>query len=141
MRAALSDVPALRAQLTALLSLPCMGVAREAADDLPRVQSVEGMKRWWQSGGERWLRQYLAPMPSVAEEVDEDDVDSREIVYPPTEPRLLSRETLAPNEPLQDLLCAQGDSACASESVPWLARMESVFETVAWRSVPMRDND
>jgi hypothetical protein len=117
-----TDVAIAIGNLYALLKSECFLPAAET-DRIPKPDSTIALKRWWRDGGHEWFASYLklpmqgdvgAPRPYVAVQPD-------------------VRRTLAfsiqPGHPLRPLVCPVEDSRCGVETVGWIQRAESAFDT------------
>ena len=109
------DRAALEGAFRSLLGQPCLAT-HAVPFGMPPAASVEGLRRWWASGGERWLRSMAS---------------RREVVFPPREAPALFLEDARGDDPLRVLLCARGDRGCGAESAAFVRRAEQAFERYA----------
>jgi hypothetical protein len=107
-------------ELLDLLRTPCYRLAMEV-DRLPRPDSAESLRRWWDDGGLNWLWSYI--------ELPEKRINGTpfpQIVLPPDDRPTLSRT--GHGHRFGALLCPDGDEECRAETVGWHRRAEEALE-------------
>ena len=109
----------LRAELRALLAMPCFAAAAVDARVVPAFRSRLAAATWWSEGGGRWLEQF----------VGRRDFTDR-WVFPPSERPSVARDDLDRGDVLYDLACPADDPACGADTRPWLVRLRAGVEPV-----------
>jgi hypothetical protein len=117
-----ADLPAAQKEWEGLQRDPCFALAQAEETRVPAFDDLEAAQWWWEQGGRRWLEASV-------------DGASQVVVLPPDWPKVLRRERLPKDSPLQRLVCATGDASCGQETQGWVLRANEAF------SVPGRESD
>lgn len=119
-----APVEPIQQALAVLLRPPCFRLARSTM--VPPGRSATSVRRWWEEGGESWLRASL------------DGPKTREgkifIEVPPEARPSLWREE-RPNRHLPlPFLCSAADTPCGSETSTWFDNAERSFKEESGRA-------
>lgn len=122
-----ADATPVVAELTSVLAMPCFALAEGDTPNFGELafDSPFALQRWWEAGGESWLRHYL--------ELGDGGGTPNAPIWSwvaPTPRRSLTRETKDAG-PLAPLLCPARDDACGRETSGWRLRATRAFDAHA----------